>query len=263
MLIHCPKCQSTLDLPDDVEGKKVRCPACQEIFRATKEIVTNAIQAGEPATRKDESGASGNTPKNRYETDDDDDLDRRLGELREDPKNVEGEAKQYTRLAGLVTIAAVIFFSFDILVSLLIFQFNAPNQAGKFQGPDAEIVAMTQAFTPVCVVLMYAPMIVFVLLGGRALLSLGSRGLIITGIVFNGIIVLVLGCGTVVSIFSMMTPQGQANLPPLWATVTQLSLGVMSGVLNLFAFILSIYALGREPVARYYRLSSGPGLPPR
>ena len=29
MNIPCPKCQASLNLPDDAEGKLVRCPACQ------------------------------------------------------------------------------------------------------------------------------------------------------------------------------------------------------------------------------------------
>ncbi len=33
MLIHCPKCQAKLEMPEDVEGKLVRCSACQAVFR--------------------------------------------------------------------------------------------------------------------------------------------------------------------------------------------------------------------------------------
>lgn len=255
MLIQCPKCQAKLELPADVEGKKVRCPACQEIFHATSEIVTNAIQAGEPENKPPSN--VGNAAQNRKGFDDDDDLDRRLDSMREDAKDVEAEAKSCTRVAGWVNIGAAVFFAFDILVTLVLLQLTGPDQVGQLRGREAELAATIQAFMPVCIVLLYAPMIIFVLLGGRALLSLGSRGLIITGIVFNGIIVLLLGCGTLFSVFTSMTPDGRANMPPGWVYGTTLGLGVISGILNLVAFILAIKALTRDPVAQYFRLKSG------
>jgi len=42
MIIPCPLCQMMLKLPEDVEGKKVRCPGCKEVFRANQETLAGA-----------------------------------------------------------------------------------------------------------------------------------------------------------------------------------------------------------------------------
>lgn len=41
MIIHCPKCNGELELPDDAVGRKVQCFYCEEKFFATEEFINN------------------------------------------------------------------------------------------------------------------------------------------------------------------------------------------------------------------------------
>lgn len=41
MIIHCPKCNEELELPDDAIGRKVQCFYCKEKFFATEEFINN------------------------------------------------------------------------------------------------------------------------------------------------------------------------------------------------------------------------------
>ena len=39
MVIHCPKCDAELELPDDAVWRKVQCICCDEKFYVTNEFV--------------------------------------------------------------------------------------------------------------------------------------------------------------------------------------------------------------------------------
>src|SRR5262245_29754138 len=46
MKVACTSCQKKLNVPDTAHGKKIRCPACKEIFVATEEVeVAEAVVA--------------------------------------------------------------------------------------------------------------------------------------------------------------------------------------------------------------------------
>ena len=48
MIIHCPKCDGELELPDDAVGRKVQCFYCKEKFFATKEFINNQREPQKP-----------------------------------------------------------------------------------------------------------------------------------------------------------------------------------------------------------------------
>ena len=41
MIIHCPKCNEELELPDNAVGRKVQCFYCKEKFFATEEFIND------------------------------------------------------------------------------------------------------------------------------------------------------------------------------------------------------------------------------
>lgn len=53
--VPCPHCQAPLRLPDEVIGRKVKCPKCQELFTSTAPAA--AVVAEEPAVETDEESA--------------------------------------------------------------------------------------------------------------------------------------------------------------------------------------------------------------
>lgn len=46
MKITCPMCAQEGSAPDHVNGKKVRCPGCEKVFRVHKEFITNTLPEG-------------------------------------------------------------------------------------------------------------------------------------------------------------------------------------------------------------------------
>ena len=61
--IKCPACSRALEIPDELMGKKVKCPACKMIFTATADASSSA--SGVASAPR----AGGQVPKPKSETD--------------------------------------------------------------------------------------------------------------------------------------------------------------------------------------------------
>ena len=272
MLIQCPKCQAKLELPADVEGKKVRCRACQEIFHVTSEIVTNAIQAGEPENKppilsSDASADGESLPRRRSYDDDAPDIRRGRDDGDGRDNSIEDVAKHETRLAGRVMLVTFYVTLLYVLLNFGMSQLAAwgdQNPFGHGGGARDEAFGRTLGFGigVVCSIVIFVPILAFIYLAGRALLTLGSRGIIITGIVMNGIMFLILGCGLIVNLMLLSSPMVRDQIP-FWTLMPTILLNPLSCLFNGMAFIFAIMALTREPVARYYQMKTGPTYRPR
>lgn len=51
MIIHCPKCNEELELPDNAVGRKVQCFYCKEKFFATEAFINDHIWEKEETNR--------------------------------------------------------------------------------------------------------------------------------------------------------------------------------------------------------------------
>jgi hypothetical protein len=245
MIIGCPHCQARLNLPDHLEGKELRCAICRQVFRADQEALKESVQAGSP-----ESASGSVTPKPREEEkrpraetrrfEDDDDYAENLGagDFPRDSRELVENAKSLSRPAGYAMLAAFFVAAVGVVgnVAINIAELNM----GLAQGP-AEV-----AFTSSCHVLLFAPMVTFIGIGARSLLTLGRRGLIVTAIVMNFIFVLIAGCGWASNIALLGRPaQG-------FADGTALAMSSVSGLANLVAAIMAIRVLMFREVADAY-----------
>ena len=61
--VKCPRCSRALEIPDELMGKKVKCPACKMIFTATADASSSA--SGVASAPR----AGGQVPKPKSETD--------------------------------------------------------------------------------------------------------------------------------------------------------------------------------------------------
>jgi predicted Zn finger-like uncharacterized protein len=78
--ISCPDCQRKLRVPDDLLGKKVKCPRCNVMFTATSAsrdaVVTRDYYDDARQRRRDDDDYDQPRPRRRREDDYDDDYDR-------------------------------------------------------------------------------------------------------------------------------------------------------------------------------------------
>ena len=63
MKTNCPNCQQSLQLPEEVVGRTVRCPSCQHQFTAAAAVPPNLLGAGVAPPRPFSSGLPQVTPK--------------------------------------------------------------------------------------------------------------------------------------------------------------------------------------------------------
>jgi hypothetical protein len=73
--VTCPSCGKALKIPAELEGKRVKCKDCQEVFQVRAPgAKAGKAAAGKPAAPKsDPPPPSADKPKNRFEDDEDDD----------------------------------------------------------------------------------------------------------------------------------------------------------------------------------------------
>lgn len=276
MIIACPHCQAQLKLPEEVEGKQVRCPSCKAEFRADPTELQAAVQAGLPAPAP--TGASTPPPvpddagtypigksRDRDEDDDepvhrrrsygDDDDDADDSPVRRRPvvdDDTYASAKRKTAIAGYAMLAAGFFVMLNIGVNAVMSQLaqaqmGLPPMAG---GNDAAF-RLGQVLGIVCLFTVFLPIIGFVFWAGGCLLRLGSRGIIITGVVMNGLILLILGAGLAINVFVLT--QGNVAIPLAYVVPT-IVMNSISCLLNLAAALLSIVALVQRDVVEFYAM---------
>src|SRR5215475_8433607 len=62
--IHCPQCNRELRVPDELLGKKVKCPACSTTFTAS---VAGPEVAAQPPPQGETAPAPSQGPRDEYE----------------------------------------------------------------------------------------------------------------------------------------------------------------------------------------------------
>jgi hypothetical protein len=262
MVIACPHCHAKLNLPETVEGKEVRCPNCRRVFRADKEVLQESVQAGMPEPAPAPTAV---TPKPRdnqeerprpkrptryadYDDDrdyrrddvyDDDHFDRR--EVKKDVEEIVENAKAIARPAGYVMLGAFVFTAINI-VSDTVLGIVAQNALGAVPG---EILAVGV----VCSVGFYSIPLIFMMLAGRSLLTLGSRGMIVTAIVMNFILFLIFGGGAAVQLAVLV--MGEVPVAP-GLLLPIIVMDSISSVLNLAAAVTAIRVLRDPDVSEAY-----------
>ncbi len=286
MIISCPHCRTKLKLPEEVEGKQVRCPSCKVVFVANPEELQDAVQPGLPgsaptsvtnpppipASSADDDAGQGYPigksraadhddeddapPRRRRYSDDEDDRDddepRRRIERDDD---LYASARGKTRIAGIAMMAAALFVLLNVAVNAVLSQV-AQGQVGAppvaAQNPAAFRIG--QIVGVFCLALIFLPMIGFTFWAGVCLVKLGSRGIIITGIVMNGLLLLILGGGLGLNLYVLM----EGAMPvPIGLVLPTVVMNSISCLLNLAAAALTIIALVQRDVSEFYAMQSG------
>ncbi len=198
----------------------MRCPNCRQVFWADQEALKESVQAGSPekdsvTPRPREDGERPRAKRRRFEEEDDyDDRRRDRGyddhpvarDFAPDSRELIEDARALARPAGYAMLAAFCLTMANIISNVVIF--IATDMLGLAQGPQE--AALTSFFH----IVLYAPMVTFIGIGSRLLFTLGSRGLIITAIVMNFIVLLFLG-GAVLLNFLMLAT-GRRCRPRIW-----------------------------------------------
>jgi predicted Zn finger-like uncharacterized protein len=178
MLTTCPSCQTKLKLADNLVGRQVRCPACQNVFRVQApaaevvevEVLPEAVQP-RPAPRPVVVPAPQPVPRRRPEPEPEGEFEG----LAEAGADLERGRRLARRGAGALLFATII----DVVAWLLFIVFMITSGAGEAMGERA------RAGTAVIVALSFVYLIPLIFMGLAAglLASLRGRGLVITGCV--------------------------------------------------------------------------------
>ena len=162
----------------------------------------------------------------------------------EDRIVVEENAREHTRLPGFIMIAASVATAASLVIGhVLSFLAEVDEQAND---PD---FAFPPIFGVGCSFTFLSPMLVFAFLGGRDLLHLRLRGLIVTGIVMCFVLSALCGLGVLRHLFMLTLAPGQNA-----ATAVRIVLSSLMCTLNLLAGVLGSRALGQHDVQKYFAL---------
>jgi hypothetical protein len=85
ILCTCPGCDKTLRLRDELDGKKVRCPACSHVFQVRDNGAAEEAEEDEPPRRKKSQSVTERTaPRRPVPADEDEDRPRRRKPIAEE-----------------------------------------------------------------------------------------------------------------------------------------------------------------------------------
>lgn len=266
MIIPCPHCQVSLNLPENVEGKQVRCPSCREVFRADKEVLQESVQPGmpepaptsvKPKPRDEEEERPRSKRPSRYQDYEDDPDDRRDNdydrddfdgrEVKKDVEVIVENAKAQARPAVYIMLGAFVFTSINILGNAALTVMTQEEIGGLPAG------GLLIGF--ICGVGLYLIPLMFMLAAAYALWTLGSRGIIITAIVMNFILFFLLGGGAALNVVVLAV--GMVPLP-LGVVLPTIVMNSISTVLNLAAAVMAIRVLKDADVTEAYAVRIEP-----
>jgi hypothetical protein len=169
MLTTCPSCQKKLKLRDDLQGKQIRCPVCQKVFRveapaAEVEVLPEAVQP-RPVPRPAAPPPVPRRPEPEPEGD--------FAGLAEAGADLQKGRRRARSGAGALLFAVII----DLIAWILFVVILITTGAGDAMDSRA------QAGTAVIVVLsiLYFLPLIFVGIAAGMLANLRGRGLVITG----------------------------------------------------------------------------------
>src|SRR5258708_35921139 len=144
ILVNCPSCQRQLRVPEELLGKKVKCPGCAITFNAEETPAALPDEGAPPKPRRSErEGFEEDRPRNptrrRDEEEDDDDRPRR----RRDEDEDDGYSRRYSNAkssVGAPAIALMITGILNLIFSLCGMAQNVAIMAGAaimpFQNND-------------------------------------------------------------------------------------------------------------------------------
>ena len=257
MIVECPQCPAKLNLADNVQGKLVRCPRCKEVFRATADMFqpdapADIPPAPEPADDVDAPGGGWGYVEERRKPE-------KVPEPEPAPppkplserETAEQVAQRYMHRAGIVMLAAAVLttVNFAFNVSEVIQTRLHLHEKMRERGFRWEAGPASGPCLPTgCTTVVVGPILLCLYIGGRNMLRIGSRGMMITGIVFHILLALVLGSAVILAQFAEIL----AIVP-----LPTLVLNAFSATLNLAAATLAIHALLSNEVANVYQLRQG------
>jgi hypothetical protein len=155
-LIQCPKCGRKLKVPETLQGKSVKCPGCQAVFKAKfgaeeppeeEEIPQARRRAPEPEEEEDEEEVVAR-PRRRAVADEDDEENEEEEQLEERPRRKRRGRRQsppwgaVTAPAICLLITGILGFGwsvFRLLVTLLAAKVPVDPQAPEFLRKAQEI----------------------------------------------------------------------------------------------------------------------------
>lgn len=234
MIIACPHCQARLNLPVHAAGCQVRCAVCRQVFGT--DAPKESVQPGSPPKPMtyDEARPRVRT-RRREDFDDYGDGPNLRGSPRESVESAE-HAKALMRPAAYTMLAALVVTAVMVVGDAAI---------------EAVVDPAGGALMGVCRFVLYTPMLPFIGMGAGALFTFGSRGMIVTAVVMNFILLLLLGGCEVLNVLSL----GQGVLPqpaPAFVLWTGLALNGLAGLANLAAASMAIRVLTFREVAAAY-----------
>ena len=269
--ISCPSCQRKLKLADNLQGKQIRCPACQNVFRVQAPDAEVAELAPQPVPPR--PAARPPAPPRQPAVEEQLEMleeaparpAARPGPRRQAPAEVdyeelaeaEPDLRQGRRTAKRGALWLQLGFLFA-LIPYVIFAVMFFGLSAGWPGPGGRGAASSDAqqYGTALVlgmsVLYFIP-VVFVAVAATMLANLKVRGLVITGCVFSFIVALQLLVYTIIWVGAFVQTSrygtGMMILIPLLIAFTSF----VGFVLNIVGGILGLITLRKPPVRAAYR----------
>lgn len=234
MLIRCPSCQNALDLPDGAGGQQVQCPICNAVFLVAVPVAAAPVVQVQTAPRSSPPPLPANLlgpsqpqapskpsgPEQDFGFGNETDERESINRIRRRAHLLGGASWLRTAAAYFILYILIYLCQGTFVVGLVLPRDNA---------------AVIAAFA-VALIILSMPS-VFMFIGASHMRSGGSRGLIITAVVFDfvmsGLILLV----TVLGLMSILSRPEVINvvgiLLHLGLSVTGVALGITAGVKTL------------------------------
>jgi LSD1 subclass zinc finger protein len=255
MQVICDGCKKALRIPDTAAGKKVRCPMCQAVFTALPLMEIGPTSPATAITTTPSpvpfSPEKITTPppvpaeRRRPRDDDYDDEEPRI----ERSDRAQSRQQEYLRSGGfwllLSGIYFVVYVAFNIISTFLILPVQ-PAIAGNRNNPTAIMVGM------VCGACLWFIPAIFILVGSYQMRSARSRGLVITGVVFDFIMCAVMLVGLMCNVFSLAALPGRIVL----VITIQILLAAGGVTLGIIAGVKTLVLLGKPEVKAAFGIRS-------
>lgn len=172
--VQCPQCERKLGVPDNLLGKRVKCPSCQTVF--TAEAPGEAPAPAAPPPREPERPAPAREPAapRRREYEDEGEDDR--------PRQRSGNGGDREKALGLVRVPATCLLVHGILI--ILFSILTPILfliGSAFANRSEKEAFYGWAIMSGCNGVLSLALAIFIVLGGLKMRSLQSYGLAMAG----------------------------------------------------------------------------------
>jgi DNA-directed RNA polymerase subunit RPC12/RpoP len=237
MIFRCADCDAKLELPDGSEGRKARCPHCDEVI-----VVPSVKRSGAamPLQVDEEEPPRRNRERSR-------DPDRRENDggdadLEAKAKSEAGTAARWMRFAFLSLLLNVII---GCALAATVYTSRLPGQ----RHDDADVGFLIAVLG--CSALLLSAMLLSLFLAARSLGSLSSKALIVLGIIVGFVVVLLCLVGVFGEAMTLLQRGDLVHFTSYFALV-RLILNLLTVVTCLPAAILAISALNKPDVSDYF-----------